>query len=860
MSLADSIKQHYQTRGNIYKALAKKNIHLPDGQYPYLSCIPELISNLSGWMGPGDPQYHCIIKFMIQYDESLTLEEINTIKNLINSANKPQVEIKFNNTLDYYHFDLETLNSDSDDNTYFITIPTTTEGIIRLILPAVDIDGQLIKYGTPVVLHTFVPESHITLNLTIKKLIGEVVFYERLQIKDAIDSSVSYLRKKIYNNDGSKSIFFGYYEEAVPGATPTWVDQSQIRMSYGNVEVNGNITKEYCDNKGSESYNDYEDFHETLKNDFGMHLVDVVVKTKEENITNKFIQINKFSSRIYTELVEFITITNGNPTSIFKNCIVTSITPTTDLTIPHLAGYHIHSAFNTYKRTSDGYNIIENNHAYLPCYRASIKNVKTLDNQDINIIVSQTGLKQNSDAASLPIFRTTDIQYCRNNNLFEIDIIDPKLNTTVTLQANSDNRRFCAYTTFDNDLQNLINYICFGIDPTIYFTSRNEKSYTIGQTSVLLDNDYYFGKFTAANMPILECGVEDSNWASNGAILHNATYENIIFGNTIDEVSGNWLVALDRNDVRPDYNNIDLLLANGYQRLNYSVKNGIANRRQGYDDRDALRDFYFPTNDIDSNNITVASLDGFLTKSNNLQNIWLTDLSTDNTLNIYTRNTTDTGDKGNYYGTTFVLSSYLDKNNNQIELRNNSNFSIIFYTPTDGNVQQNPIYAMLYKFTAVNNMQYLATSINSDVNVLNSTMVFDFENVDLTDGSTQYAIVFKLSTDQTDVNSNKTSCRINVTPGDTSNKILTVNINDNITSSVQYTAKISIINNNLNTLTNIRNRKNKICYTVINSDSNYTQSSTGPWCKDCDDYLNDIILNGYKITWWSTLLSFNPTL
>lgn len=859
MSLADSIKQHYQTRGKIYEALAAKNIHLPDGQYPYLSCIPELISNLSGWMGPGDPNYHCIIKFKIEYDESLTTQEIDAIKNLINSTNKPQVEIKFNNTLDYYHFDLETLNSDSDDNTYFITIPTTTEGIIRLILPAITINNQLIKYGTPVVLHTFVPETQITLTLTIKKLVGEVIFYERLQIKDAIDSSVSYLRKKIYNNDGSKSVFFGYYEELSQGVTPTWVDQSQIRMSYGKVLSNGDIVKEYCDSKGAESYDDYEDFHETLKNDFGMHSVDVIVKTKDENVINKFIQINKFSTRTYTEDVEFITVTNGNPTTIVKKCIVTSITPTTDLTIPHLAGYHIHSAFNTYKRTSDGYNIIENDYAYLPCYRASTKNVKTLDNIDIKILVSQTGSKQNSDAPALAIFRSEDIQYCRNNNLFEIDIVDSKLNKTTTLQANTDDRRFCAYTTFDNDLQNLINYICFGIDPTVYFTSRAQGSYELGQTSVLLNNDYYFGKFETSGMPILECGVEDSNWASNGAILHNATYENIIFGNTIDEVSGNWLVALDRNDIRPDYNNIDLLIANGYQRLNYSIKNGITNRRQGYDNRDALRDFYFPTNDNDSDNITVASTDGFLTKNTDLQNIWLTDLSNDSTLNIYNKLDSNTTDKGNYYGSIFNLSSYLDKNGSQIELRNNANFSIIVYTPNDGTTQQSPVYLMLYKFINIGNMQYLATSINSDENTLNSTMVFDFENINLTDPSEQYVVVFKSSAEQTDVNSNIVSCRVTVVSGDTSNGIISLN-SGNISSNSTVTAKISIVNNNLNTPTHIKNRKNKVCYTVINSDSNYTGSGSGPWCKDCDDYLNTIISSGYKIDWWSTLLSFNPTI
>lgn len=700
MSLIDSINKHFETRSEIYNVLSEKNVTLPVEGQRYLSCVPDLINSISGWTGPGDPQYHCQLKIKIKYNENLSESEVNDIKNLINSndtENNTLLEIKLNNNNDIYQFKLVTLDPESDNNVYFITTPTTTDCKIGILLPAVN----NIKYGASPVIHNISPENNYTIELMINKLQAEAVFYERIQIKENVGSAISYLRKRTYDSNGTEKIDFGYFTNK--DNSQVWVDQSGIRMSIATVNANNSISKSYIDSKAGEIYNNYIDLHDVLKEDFGMKHVKVIVKTKYQDIDNDFIQLKKFYTRIYTESINFITKNSNTEqeSSEPKICIVTSITPGS--TPPELlTDYHIHSAFQKFIRQDTGsIDIKDGDYAYLPCYRASISSVQDENDNELNIIVSKPGTKASltDGKYNTPQYRENDLELCKNNNRFDVTISSD--NEIINLYKNNDERRFTSYTTYENDLQNLINYICFGIDPTEYFKSRSQKSYILGETSVLLNNGYYFGKFEAGGKPILQCGVEDSNWASNGCIIFNALYQTSVTDPNSSKTTNNWLVALDRKDIKVNSINNQLLLQNGYDILNYPIKSGIQNTRQGFDNRAGYIDFYFPTTDMNMDNITVGNQDAFLVKSVNQENTWLQILLDSPNHKTFT-NTDGVSDRGNYYGQLFTLNTYL--NNSESFSDNLSNYSndeeinFALITKLLSINNNEPVYASLYKY------------------------------------------------------------------------------------------------------------------------------------------------------------------
>lgn len=541
------------------------------------------------------------------------------------------IEVQPTNTAESYKFNLSSLSSDKPTICY-ITTPFITDAIVRVHLG--ELNGQF-KYAVPPSKIKLIPNSSPILYLQTLKQTASITFYERIQIKGSGASvpSTSYRRKRTIDENGVAHIYFGGFKSD----GTTWDDKSMMSMSLwtgipGTDSEPAQFTKEFIyDGGGGEA----TDLTNVFKNEFGLKRVSVVVKGNDSSIENYFMQINQVWTKTEEEDVDFYTYNDDGTIKAVdtKKCIVTSITAT-----PNQAGYHLHAAFIKAIRGDDNSLDIthENPHAYMACYRPTSKTLKNSSNANVTVYCS---IPSNTIPTSSN--RAANVDFCKRNNQFDVDVIDSDGTVLYSLISNEDPRRFTASTSFDTDLQTLLSYIVFGVDPQSYLkgiTSTARERTASGETKFMLDAGILFGAVNDRNStnPIIVFGVEDSTWSSTGIFEHNVTYvatrrdipntsasanvtgvydenNNLLSASvTGTGIASEWLVAVDRNDISPATDDYDVLVENGYQSMGFTVS-ATTNRRQGYNPAFGLRDMYMPiTNQDDpvySKNITIGAVD-----------------------------------------------------------------------------------------------------------------------------------------------------------------------------------------------------------------------------------------------------------
>lgn len=516
------------------------------------------------------------------------------------------IELAVENTANEYRFDLTSLSPDNPTR-IFISSPTQTNATVRVHLN--NIEGKT-AYAVPPHKIVIKPNTSNILYLQTQKVTSTITFYERVQIKGegASVPNVSYRRKRTVDENGIYRTYFGGF--ASDGVT--WIDKSMTSMrvytGVNNADTGPTFTSEVLYDGGG---GDDSDLGEMLKNEFGLRKVDVVVHTRDEDISNDFMQINKVYTSTRSEIVGFPTYNDdGTIASITeKECIVTSITSS-----PNQPGYHLHSAFIKIKRNHDTNTFDfseEMDHAYFACYRTSSKSVKKYDGTTITVYCSTP-----SNAYPVAANRDASNGYCKNNNYFNIDIIDGE--NVRSLDAELDQRRFAAGGALETDIQVLLLYILFGVDIQATFrgiTEASRERTLMGETKFMLDNGIYFG---AVNNrlevnPIILLGVEDSVYSSTGIYQTNVTFVATRYGENANDYYMEFVMCLDRLDMIPMIDNYEELKANGYSPFSFKQTYvNATNRRQGYDERAGFRDVFYPVSEQDSSdNITVGASDYF---------------------------------------------------------------------------------------------------------------------------------------------------------------------------------------------------------------------------------------------------------
>lgn len=643
------IKDLPYTKTNLIKSLQNKGLSILDNTS--LSSIPKIINSslLSGsWVDPNVPTYTCQLNFV--FNSEHTDFQIPNVEDEMNALLKNAfIEVQPLNTSESYNFPITSLDPNTPTS-FLIATPIEIEAIVRVHLG--EIDGKL-KYCVPPGKIKLIPNTSFIYYLQTQKQTSIITFYERIQIKGsgANVPNTSYRRKRTIDENGKSRIYFGGFQSD----GKTWIDQSMMSMSVwtctpeiSSTNDNGEtvitpatFNKEFIYDGGG---GDATDMTDVFKNEFNLHRVNVVVHTNGLDVENHFMQINQVWCKIAEEDVEFY-IYNDDGTikeTTIKKCIVTSITST-----PNQAGYHLHSAFIKPIRNDDGSLDISNEsqYAYMACYRTSSKSVKNTSNKAQTIYCSVP-----NNAIPTCSNRSNTVDFCKNNNQFDVSIIDNG-NIIKTLSGNTDVRRFTGSTSFDVDLQTLLSYIVFGVDPQAYLkgvTSSSRERCMNGETKFMLDNGILFGAVNDRNTtnPIIVFGVEESTWSSTGIFENNITFvhtrhstddlvitpiydsnNNLLSGNVTSGTInyGEWLVAIDKNDITPAVNDYDTLIENGYSSMGFTVINST-NRRQGYDERFGLRDIYLPISNQDdleyNKNITIGAIDTFWMGSSPAVSAW----------------------------------------------------------------------------------------------------------------------------------------------------------------------------------------------------------------------------------------------
>ena len=609
-SLIELALRTHDATNRILTSLKYKNAPLSGNEGLY--DIPELIDNLSGWLGPGNPNYSCIIKFIFN-DEGTDYEVPATKSELENMLKDAYVEITPHTQSGTYKFSINSIKPTLPTYCEF-AIPHETTADVKFVFGKVN--GGTQYYGCYDMVMTIAPNQTYTVHVQTKKMVAQnsVTFYERVQMRGS-GSNVpwtSYKRKRVIDTDGTTHTYFGGFLQD----QTTWIDKSQMSMKiYSCIpDEDGGVLSAIPTLVYDGGGGDLNDMGEVFKNEFDLHKVTVVVKTPNSDISNDMMTMKPVYTRTYTEDVEFPTYNNVGEIvgSKVKECIVTSITSS-----PNQVGYHIHSAFTKAirNRETNELSIVEQPRCYFGCYRASGVTVRNPENtQNITLYTSRAtnGYPTTSNKEYNNIFMT-------NNNLYPMEIHDTSTGEDVVTYYNepdTTNRRFTPCMTFDLDLHTLLNYILFGCNaPSVLhgITDSTRERTLLGETKFMLDNGYYWGAVNDASVtnPIISFGLEDSTYSSMGIQPHNIDLVNTRFGSGSSDIKGEWLVCLDRTDVKPSSYDYDNLLANGYMPLSFNVTNST-NRRQGYDDRYGFRDMYMPvTNQDDDANITAGAIDTF---------------------------------------------------------------------------------------------------------------------------------------------------------------------------------------------------------------------------------------------------------
>ena len=598
-SIAEQISSIIQNRDSLKTIIASKGVEVPSAAL--LEDLP-LIANTIKYIPSAQ---ECLITFVINAtgtDFQIPTDQ-GEMANLLNGA---YIEVKADNYSEPFKVDVTSI----EENTMLcmtVSIPNGTQGLVR---------GYLGDNSTPYIFNTqyisIQPGSSITVGLTTAKQMGEQVFYDRIQIYGD-SSGNSYLRKRVVS-DGKMYTYFGGF-----GEDNGWIDKSQMSMTVysctSKVEVSGDVSSTVLDQATPTKIYDgggggATDFGEILRDEFNLHKVTLRMMA-DTPLDNDFMQINPVYVKNSIEAVDFDTFgSDGNiiSTSPQKCCVIS-------ITSKPYTGYHLHKAFTRAVRTDDGITVTEGDKAFFAVYPIRSTQIKYTDETSSTVTVN-VGTSRPDGSREVGMQRNDFNILCKRLNDIPCKIIDGEDEIYIPL---NDPRVFSASTYAEVGLQQLLQYMIFGINPPQYIagiTTSSVAATSNGATKFMTDAGILFGSINDVTDNKNSCvilGVEDGLHSSTGTMVMDVTF---VIENQYDSelsannYSGYFIYAEDRNDYQPGSNDISNLLANGYRKLEFPVNNAT-NRRIGMDRQYGSQDLFLPTSDQNQENITYAALDSF---------------------------------------------------------------------------------------------------------------------------------------------------------------------------------------------------------------------------------------------------------